>query len=85
MSDPTEGPPVLELDGVVVRYGKGRVFGTPMGHVDRGAKVGEKVWPAMKCVGFSTLIQRGAEWAATGDVTQEVPESFPSSSEVKLR
>lgn len=67
-----------------IRYGKGRVFGTPMGHVDGGAKPGS-AWPAIDCVGFITLIQRGAEWAATGEVTQKAPEDFPSESEAKFR
>ena len=70
---------------VTVRYGKGRVFGTPMGHVDAGAKAGSGPWPAMDCVGFITLIQRGTEWAATGKVTQKAPEDFPSKSEAKFR
>ena len=70
---------------VTVRYGKGRVFGTPMGHVDARAKVGSGPWPAMECVGFSTLIQRGAEWAATGKVTQKAPDAFPTASQVSLR
>ncbi len=68
-----------------VRYGKGRVFGTPMGHVDAGASVGSGPWPAIDCVGFTTLMQRGAEWAATGEVTQEAPEDFPSEREAKFR
>ena len=70
---------------ITVRYGKGRIFGTPMGHVDARAKAGSGPWPAMECVGFSTLIQRGAEWAATGEVTQKVPDVFPTASEVKFR
>ena len=68
-----------------IRFGKGRVFGTPMGHVDSGAKAGSGPWPAIDCAGFTTLIQRGAEWAATGHVTQEVPGDFPSESEAKFR
>ena len=68
-----------------VRYGKGRVFGTPMGHVDFGASAGSGPWPAIDCVGFITLIQRGAEWAATGEVTQKVTADFPSESEAKFR
>ncbi len=67
-----------------VRYGKGRVFGTPMGHVDYGAKPGAPA-PAMDCEGFITLVQRGAEWAATGKVTQELPETFPTADKVSLR
>ncbi len=68
-----------------VRYGKGRVFGTPMGHVNSGASAGSGPWSAIDCVGFITLIQRGAEWAATGRVTQKASEDFPSESEAKFR
>lgn len=68
-----------------VRYGQGRVFGTAMGHVDGGAPVGSGPWPAMECVGFTTLIQRGAEWAATGEVTQPVPHGFPTATAVQFR
>ena len=68
-----------------VEYGEGRVFGTAMGHVDGGAPVGSGPWPAIDCVGFITLIQRGAEWAATGAVTQTVPSAFPTATEVSLR
>jgi type 1 glutamine amidotransferase len=68
-----------------IEYGEGRVFGTAMGHVDGGAPVGSGPWPAIDCVGFITLIQRGAEWAATGAVTQTVPDAFPTATEVSLR
>jgi len=33
---------------------------------------------SMECIGFITTLQRGAEWAATGNVTQSVPEEFPT-------
>ncbi len=56
-----------------------------MGHVDGGARVGSGPWPAIDCVGFVTLIQRGAEWAATGTVTQSVPQTFPTEDKVNLR
>jgi type 1 glutamine amidotransferase len=68
-----------------IGYGQGRVFGTAMGHVDGGAEVGSGPWPAIDCEGFITLIQRGAEWAATGDVTQPVPDAFPTATDVSLR
>ena len=68
-----------------VRYGQGRVFGTALGHVDGGAAVGSGPWPAMECVGFTTLIQRAAEWAASGAVTQPVPDNFPTAGEIRLR
>ena len=67
-----------------VRYGKGRVLGTPMGHVDHNAEIGTAA-PAVDCEGFITIIQRGAEWAATGKVTQKAPEAFPTVSKVSLR
>ncbi len=70
---------------LTVRYGKGRIFGTAMGHVDHKAKPGSGPWPAIDCQGFITLIQRGAEWAATGKVTQKVPKNFPTADTVKFR
>jgi hypothetical protein len=39
----------------------------------------------MQCVGFITTLQRGAEWAVTGNVTQPVPWDFPSAAGVVLR
>jgi hypothetical protein len=32
----------------------------------------------MQCVGFIVTLLRGAEWAATGNVTQKVPGDFPA-------
>jgi type 1 glutamine amidotransferase len=58
-----------------VRYDKGRIFHTTLGHDV----------PAMKCTGFIATFQRGTEWAASGKVTQKVPDSFPTSKEVKTR
>ncbi len=59
---------------MTVNYGKGRVFHTVLGHASDGDN------PAMTCVGFIVTLQRGAEWAATGKVTQAVPEVFPTIS-----
>lgn len=59
-----------------ITYGEGRVFHTTLGHVDN-----QKVFPAMQCAGFITTLQRGAEWAATGKVTQKVPEGLPTETE----
>lgn len=64
---------------MVINYEKGRIFHTAMGHADEGGG------PAMQCVGFITTLQRGAEWAVTGDVTQPVPYDFPSAAGVVLR
>jgi len=60
---------------MTIDYGKGRIFHTAMGHMDY----------SMECVGFMTTFQRGAEWAATGNVTQEVPEDFPTAVAVSTR
>ena len=60
---------------LVLEYGKGRVFHTPMGHDD----------VAMECVGFIVSLQRGTEWAATGKVRTPIPSDFPSANMVKSR
>lgn len=52
-----------------IPYGKGKVFTTVMGHADY----------SMKCVGFQTVVARGAEWVATGKVTFPVPKDFPTA------
>ncbi|UCF13979.1 MAG: HEAT repeat domain-containing protein [Phycisphaerales bacterium] len=61
---------------MTIRYSKGRVFHTALGHgVDQ-----------LRCIGFITTFQRGAEWAATGQVTRiEVPDDFPTADKVSLR
>jgi type 1 glutamine amidotransferase len=60
---------------MVLTYGKGRIFHTTMGHDPA----------AMACVGFATTLQRGAEWAATGKVTQKVPKDFPTAEKESVR
>jgi type 1 glutamine amidotransferase len=58
-----------------VRYEKGRIFHTMIGHDPS----------SMSCVGFTATLQRGAEWAATGKVKQKVPADFPTATEVRTR
>jgi len=59
-----------------VNYGNGRVFHTPLGHTDY----------SMECVGFIVLLQRGAEWAATGNVNQNsIPSDFPTKEKISQR
>ncbi len=60
---------------MTIRYGKGRVFHTTLGHENY----------SQKCVGFITTLQRGAEWAATGKVTQPVPKDFPTKDKGAAR
>ena len=55
-----------------IPYGKGKVFTTVMGHSDY----------SMTCVGFQSVVARGCEWVATGEVTLELPESFPNADDV---
>jgi len=61
---------------MVISYGKGRVFHTILGHAAS----------QMKCVGFIVTLQRGTEWAATGQVTlTAVPADFPTATAVSVR
>ncbi len=60
---------------MVLSYGKGRIFHTTLGHDVNG----------MSGVGFVTTLQRGAEWTATGEVTQKVPPTFPTADTVSYR
>jgi type 1 glutamine amidotransferase len=60
---------------MVSTFGKGRVFHTTLGHDI----------PALSCVGFIATFQRGAEWAASGNVTQKVPADFPTADKVSIR
>ena len=60
---------------MTISYGSGRVFHTPMGHADY----------SQECVGFIVTIQRGTEWAATGNVTQKIPNDFPGDEKESSR
>ena len=67
---------VNEPNTLVLSYQKGRVFHTTLGHADY----------SMLDRGFYTLLQRGTEWAATGDVKQTaaVPTDFPTEAGVSV-
>ena len=71
-----EEPLVFTVD-----YGKARIFHLMLGHAGPTADNS----PAMQCAGFQTLLLRGAEWAATGKVTQPVPEDFPTAEKASFR
>jgi type 1 glutamine amidotransferase len=60
---------------MALTFGKGRIFHTTLGHDV----------PAMECVGFMVTFARGAEWAATGRVTQKIPNDFPTEDKVSIR
>jgi type 1 glutamine amidotransferase len=53
------------------QYGEGRVFHSTLGNNAENS---------IHCVGFITTLQRAAEWAATGVVSQEKPVDFPNSA-----
>jgi hypothetical protein len=60
---------------MTLSYGKGRIFHTTLGHDIN----------ALSSVDFVVTFQRGAEWAATGTVTQKVPIDFPTANVVSYR
>jgi type 1 glutamine amidotransferase len=60
---------------LALTFGKGRVFHTTLGHDIN----------ALSSVDFVVTLQRGTEWAATGEVTQKVPTSFPTAATVSYR
>ena len=64
---------------MVIQFGQGRVFHTAIGH-NNGKDI-----TAQKCVGFIATLQRGTEWAATGEVTQKIPGDFPAADKISLR
>ena len=75
-SDPGNAGSGRDEPQLMVReYGRGRVFHTTFGHDVR----------ALSSVDFVVTLQRGAEWAATGDVTQAVPASFPVADAPRYR
>ena len=62
---------------MTITYGDGRIFHTALGHAGNS----DIFAVAMESAGFIVTLQRGAEWAATGKVTQKPPVNFPTESE----
>ncbi|MGN6493361.1 MAG: ThuA domain-containing protein [Agriterribacter sp.] len=60
---------------MTIRYGKGRIFHTTLGHANE----------SQQCTGFIAFLQRGVEWAATGKVTQAVPKDLPGTEKPAVR
>jgi type 1 glutamine amidotransferase len=65
-----DGHDLLEEAVLVKEIGKGRTFYTILGHDDR----------ALSNTGLKTLLLRATEWAATGEVTQEIPQDLQLQS-----
>ena len=64
-----------------VRYGKGRIFVDVLGHCGNDP---EMIYSIL-CTGYQVTLLRGAEWAATGTVTQQAPNDFPLEDTYTLR
>jgi type 1 glutamine amidotransferase len=60
---------------MVSSFGAGRIFHTTFGHDVR----------AISSVDFVVLLQRGTEWAATGQVSQPIPKDFPTADSARYR
>jgi len=60
---------------MAIAYRNGRVFHTTLGHAG----------PQLKSVAFIVTFLRGCEWAATGKVTQEVPDDMPGPDAPSVR
>ena len=73
-----ENEPML----MTITYGKGRIFHTTLGHVNAQEK---SPYLALACAGFAVTLQRGTEWAATGAVTQKIPDDFPTAEKTSVR
>lgn len=69
-SDPaTRGTGEYEPLLMAISYGQGRVFHVTLGHNSA----------ALEDITFIVPFQRGVEWVATGQVTQQVPADFPAA------
>ena len=60
---------VAEPMMMIIKYGKGTIFHTPMGHFNK---------LSTRCLGFQTVFARGTEFVATGKVTIGMPKQFPT-------
>jgi type 1 glutamine amidotransferase len=58
---------------MTIQFGQGRTFHLALGHADY----------SMRCVGFATLLQRGTEWAACGNVSIPIPDDFPTATQTQ--
>ena len=64
-----------------VRYGKGRVYTSTLGHVWPG----DPALKGVQCAGFQTLLFRALDWLAGKPVDGTVPADFPSPDKTSLR
>jgi type 1 glutamine amidotransferase len=65
----------------VVKYGKGNVYISSMGHLWKG-----DIYPvSYRCIGFQTTMIRAVEWLGSGKVTYPVPKNFPTATAISVR
>lgn len=60
---------------MTINYGSGRIFHNIMGHSVT----------AVNGIGFLTSMLRGTEWAASGKVTQKLPDNLPTENETSTK
>lgn len=63
---------------MTIKYGKGRIFHSVMGHTGKNHN------NTTLDAGFMTTYLRGAEWVVTGKVTQKVSSQFPDAEHVVI-
>ena len=63
---------------MAIKYGKGRVFHSVMGHTGKNHN------NTTLDAGFMTTYLRGAEWVVTGKVTQKVSSQFPDADNIVI-
>ena len=65
----------------VVRYGKGRVYNSSLGHFWKDQENPE----GMRCAAFQTEMIRALQWLAKVKVDASLPGDFPNNQNVSLR
>jgi len=63
---------------MTIKYGKGRVFHSVMGHTGKSHN------NTTLDAGFITTYLRGAEWVVTGTVTQPLSDEFPDAENIVI-
>ena len=60
---------------MVLEYGKGEIFHTPMSH---------EIGQSLQYVGFITTLNRACIWLATSKLTTKIPANFPVEDKVNV-
>ena len=65
----------------VIKYGKGKVYNSTLGHFWRDQQNPE----GMRCAAFQTELVRALQWLANRKVDVSLPEDFPGTESASLR